>query len=230
MKQRFFYLIVLSLLACAFILLSPSCKKSNDSDANMVYDLQGNAYHTVTIGTQTWMVENLMSTKYNTGIDITYIGDTATTVQLVNGAYTNYNNSSDYAAVFGRLYNWFAVNSGTLAPKGWHVATNDDWATLAAYLGGLSEAGGALKQAGTTYWSVPNLGATNSSGFTALPGGYRYHNSISSTGEGDAGIWWTGSQADSLSAYYYELTSDEALLTSNAYDMRDFFSVRCVKN
>ena len=95
---------------------------------------------------------------------------------LRTGAYCNYNNTSNTNAIvtFGRLYNWMAVNTGKLAPKGWHVPTNEEWTILSNYLGGDDVAGGKLKETDTTHWNKPNVGATNETGFTALPNGVRY--------------------------------------------------------
>jgi uncharacterized protein (TIGR02145 family) len=130
-------------------------------------DIDGNVYKTIQIGTQTWMAENLKTTRYNDGIairsDISAWG-------MGIGAYTINNNTANNTT-YGKLYNWYAVNTGKLAPAGWHVPTDAEWATLINYLGGGSVAGNKMKA--TTLWS-PNTGATNSSGFTGLPAGGYY--------------------------------------------------------
>jgi len=136
-----------------------------------VCDIDGNKYKTVKIGTQTWMAENLRTTKYRNGDAIT--NPTASQMWgMSSGAYVNYNNDTSYVTTYGRMYNWHAVDdSRCLAPTGWHVPSQAEWNTLTAYLGGVYIAGGKLKETGTKHWSNPNEGATNESGFTALPGG-----------------------------------------------------------
>jgi uncharacterized protein (TIGR02145 family) len=139
-----------------------------------VTDVDGNVYNTVTIGTQTWMKENLKTTHYRNGDPIPNVTDNAAWITLTTGAYSNYNNDAANVATYGRLYNWYAVNDArNIAPAGWHVPTDGELNALVNYLGGVSIAGGKLKEAGTTHWASPNTGATNSSGFTALPGGFR---------------------------------------------------------
>ena len=141
----------------------------------LVTDADGNIYHIVTIGTQTWMVENLRTTKFNDGTAIPNITDNKTWQGLNSPGVCSYDNTSNYNMIntYGLLYNWYSVNTAKLAPKGWHVPTDAEWKTLTEYLGGNSVAGGKLKEVGTTHWYSPNTGADNSSGFTALPGGYR---------------------------------------------------------
>jgi len=170
------------LISGVLLALSNSCKKSNDPNNNpppvIVHgldanDIDGNVYHTVIIGTQTWMVENLKTTKYNDGISIPYVTDNGAWISLTTPAYCWYNNEASYKTQYGSLYNWYAVNTGKLAPTGWHVPSNAEWTTLTNYLGGENLAGFKIKESGTTHWKSPNEGATNETGFTALPGGYR---------------------------------------------------------
>jgi len=161
-----------------------------------VTDIDGNVYKTVKIGNQWWMAENLKVTRYRNGDPIPNITDNHTWVDLSTGAYCNYNNDISNVATYGRLYNWYAVDeSRNIAPAGWHVPTDDEWKQLEIYLGmspteadethwrGTDE-GGKLKETGTTHWYSPNTGATNESGFTALPGGYRVSGGFSSLGFG----------------------------------------------
>lgn len=152
-----------------------------------VVDVEGNIYTTVTIGTQIWMAQNLKTTKYNDGSDIPNVTVNGTWGSQTQGAYCWYNNdAATYKATYGALYNWYtadnnastkvASNGGkNICPTGWHVPSDAEWITLTNFLGGLNVAGGKLKETGTTHWSDPNTGATNSSGFTALPGGFRYY-------------------------------------------------------
>lgn len=194
-------------------------------------DQDGNVYKTVTIGTQTWMAENLRTTKYNDGTTIPNITDNYEWGGLSTGAYCNYNNTSntDTIITYGRLYNWYTIKTGKLAPKGWHISTNNEWSQLIDYLGGISVAGGKLKEIGTTHWYNPNTGATNESGFTALPGGYR--NKYGSFYYiGDIIHLWTSSESSaSFPIYYYVSRSFSSIEGSNSSKELGY-SVRCVKD
>ena len=207
----------------------PTSSKTITFNFTACTDYDNNNYATVQIGTQIWMAENLKTTHYKNGAAITYPGADNTAWQNnTTGAYAWYNNDSvTYSATYGALYNWYAVNTGNLCPTGWHVPTDAEWTTLTTYLGGESIAGGKLKA--TTLWSPPNTGATNSSGFTALPGGYRYGNgkyfSI-----GYYGSWWSSNEYNTTYAWtrymYYDLSN---VLSYNYYKPYGF-SVRCLKD
>lgn len=150
-----------------------------------VIDIDGNVYQIVTIGTQVWMAENLKVTHYRNGDVIPNVTDGPTWAGLTTGAYCEYDNNVASVATYGRLYNWYAaVDTRNIAPDGWHVPSDEEWKQLETYLGmsqaeadaiGLrgSDEGGMLKETGTSHWDSPNTGATNESGFTALPGGHR---------------------------------------------------------
>ena len=199
--------------------------------ASTVTDYDGNVYHTITIGTQVWMVENLKTTHYNNGTVIPIVTDTTTWKNLSTGAYCWYSNDlTTYKNIYGALYNWYAVNTGNLAPTGWHVPTDADWSTLTSYLGGVSVAGGKLKEAGTTHWLSPNTGATNETGFTALPGGYRNLNPTLYYDMGYAATWWSSTEGNSNSTWCRDMSYNDANLVSGNYYKNYGFSVRCVKN
>jgi uncharacterized protein (TIGR02145 family) len=179
-------------IGLVLLLTSNSCKKEDDNinttgnaaiifNPNLTYgtmtDFDGNVYKTITIGskgsksTQTWMAENLKVTHYQNGDPIPYVTDT-TWMNLSTGAYCNYNYTSANSTTYGHMYNLFSIIDGrNIAPTGWHVASADEWNSMINFLGGASIAGGKLKETGTTHWKLPNAGATNSSGFTAIPGG-----------------------------------------------------------
>jgi uncharacterized protein (TIGR02145 family) len=171
--------------------------------AQTVTDIDGNVYKTVTIGTQTWMAENLKTTKYNDGTPIPLVADTMVVramgrkpvsvplwIVVGSGAYCWYYNIKIAAYhVYGALYNRIAVNTRMLCPTGWHVLGIDEWTTLTNYLGD-SIAGGKLKENGTVNWHYPNTGATNESGFTALPGGWRDENGVYQE-IGYQGVFWS---------------------------------------
>lgn len=139
-----------------------------------VTDQCGNVYKTITIGTQTWMAQNLRTTKYNDGSEILNVPETSKWTSISTGAYCSYNdsNSLDTITTYGYLYNARAVNTGKLAPKGWHVPTDEEWSILMSYLGNRTIAGAMLKEEGTVHWTNPN-DANNNTGFTALPRGLR---------------------------------------------------------
>ncbi|MGB5027398.1 MAG: fibrobacter succinogenes major paralogous domain-containing protein [Chitinophagaceae bacterium] len=135
-------------------------------------------YPAVAICTQMWMEKNLDVTTYRNGDIIPYVTDQTEWAALTTGAWCYYNNDPSSNAVYGKLYNWYAINDPRgLAPAGWHVATDAEWSTLSTCLGGASVAGGKMKVTGTTTWASPNNNASNSSGFAALPGGIRTNGS-----------------------------------------------------
>jgi len=174
-------------------------------------DIDGNVYQTVKIGDQWWMAENLRVTHYRDGKDIPHVMYSPDWKNCDIGAYCSYNNSETKADTYGHLYNWFAVvHECNLAPAGWHVPTDAEWTTLTTYLGGKSVAGGKLKEAGTTHWTTPNTGATNESGFTALPGGYRHCDDGNFIGLGYYATFWSASEYSSDAAMYRYLSYDYA--------------------
>ena len=183
-------------------------------------------YKWVKIGNQVWMAENLRATAYNDGTSISNITNQTTWKNLTTGAYCYYNNSSSYSTTYGCLYNWYAVNTGKLAPTGWHVPTDAEWTTLSDCLGGESEAGGHLKS--TTGWSSPNTDADNSSGFSALLGGYR--DDFVFYGEGDYGDWWSSTEGSSYDAWFRYLDYGDGSLGRYDYYKYYGYSVRCVRD
>ena len=195
-----------------------------------VTDIDGNVYHTVIIGTQVWMVENLKTTKYRDGTSIPNVTDGTAWYNLTTGAYCDYANTPTNSAIYGKLYNWYAATDAhNIAPTGWHVPTDAEWSTLTTYLGGESVAGGKLKEIGTTHWASPNTGATNETGFTALPGGYRYDGGTFD-GIGDVGYWWSATEDDAASAWYRVVYYSSSDVGRDDYDKELGFSVRCVRD
>ena len=214
-----------------FYFLTTSCKKEDHpTGTETVTDIDGNVYHTITIGTQVWMVENLKTTKYRDTTSIPNVIDNTAWSNSNTGAYCDYNNTPSNATTYGRIYNWYTVSDvHNIAPTGWHVPTDAEWSTLTTYLGGESVAGGKLKEIGTTHWESPNTGATNQTGFTALPAGYRiYDGSFRSLGK--YGGWWCAREYQAETAllrFVYYITSD----VSRTGDYKVLgFSVRCVRD
>jgi uncharacterized protein (TIGR02145 family) len=170
-------------------------------EGKKILDIDGNIYNTVKIGNQVWMKENLRTSKYNNGELIANIPGSDVWAGLPTGAYCWYNNdSATYNIPYGKLYNWFAVDTGNLCPIGWHVPSNADWTILTNYLGGLSVAGGKLKEAGYDHWLSPNTNATNESGFTAVGTGY-LHYSGAFWGLGTYCFYWSSNEYNISQAY-----------------------------
>ena len=237
------------------ITLSYGCKKENIDDSypvrgtstaifnpeksyGTVTDREGNIYKTITIGTQTWMAENLRTTIYRNGKSIPEVTDNATWITITEGAYCSYHNSrnADTILTFGRLYNWYAVSdSQNIAPEGWHVPSDEEWATLISFLGGDSNAGEKLKETGILHW-FQNPYSTNESGFTALPAGYRYVAAGEFVGLGLISFWWSSTEADTAwydnplwARYRYVGYLDPACGRGNWIKQLGF-SVRCIKD
>jgi uncharacterized protein (TIGR02145 family) len=194
----------------------------------------GNEYKWVKIGEQIWMAENLGATKYNDGSIIPLIteqgeiGGSTGWRNLTYGAYCWYNNNeSIYEIKNTPLYNWFAVESGKLCPNGWHVPTDTDWNILSEFLGGQNLAGGKMKM--TTGWDDPNVGATNSSGFSALPGGSRDGRGVFLDMRSFAG-WWSSTEQSSTLSWGWSVSSCYEKLMRHYHDKVDGKSIRCVKS
>jgi uncharacterized protein (TIGR02145 family) len=196
----------------------------------MVIDADGNTYNTITIGTQVWMASNLKTTKYNDNSVIPLVAD-STWGNLLTPGYCWYDNSaSTYKNTYGGLYNWFTVNTGKLCPTGWHVPTDADWTALTTFLGGESVAGGKLKANGPSLWFSPNAGATNETGFTALPGGYRNYDGRFFGSFGSYGNWWTFTEETTYFAWYREMGYDYSNVARDFNTKQYGFSVRCLRN
>lgn len=162
--------------------------------------------HDVTIGTQRWTGCNANIAFYNNGNPIPYVDDPAVWITLTTGAWCWYDNDPTNETTYGKLYNWYAVNDPRgIAPTGYHVATDPEWTVLTGYLGGLTIAGGKLKETGLCHWATPNTGATNTSVFTGLPGGYRYGNSGNYALIGFNGGWWSSTEYNAFDAWYHAL-------------------------
>jgi uncharacterized protein (TIGR02145 family) len=201
-----------------------------DIDSIVFYPTDPDNFETVTIGTQVWMTKNLDVDHYRNGDSIPQVTDPTQWKNLTTGAWCNYNNSDSLGKIYGKLYNWNALNDPRgLAPNGYHVPSDAEWTILSTYLGGESIAGGKMKETGTSHWKSPNTGATNSSGFSGLPGGCH----VSNGSYGDVrlqGYWWSATEDDAIDAWCIYLSYNNTL----KYTIRNFkvsgFSVRCVKD
>jgi uncharacterized protein (TIGR02145 family) len=185
---------------------------------------------TIVIGKQQWMKENLDVVTYRNGDIIPKVTDPTAWAALTTGAWCYYNNDPANGAIYGKLYNWYAVNDARgLAPQGWHIPTDAEWDTLSTKLGGVTVAGGKMKTTGTTRWTTPNTGATNESGFAGLPGGYRiYDGSFDIVGS--YGFWWSATEFNTAFARFLFLTSTNGTLSRNFDYKAAGFSVRCLRD
>lgn len=222
MKMIFFLL--------AVILFITACDKNAEPNPSLT-DIDGNGYDTIKIGTQFWMQKNLKTSHYRNGDPIPEITSMSLWSSQTSGAWCWYNNDSvKYAAVYGKLYNWYAVNDPRgLAPKGWHVPSDIEWSTLSVRLGGDLVAGLELKESGTSHWAESNIGATNASGFTGLPGGYcdkagNFENIFR------YGIWWSSAEQSSDNAWYRYLNYSLEMFNMDTESKQYGFSVRCLKD
>lgn len=209
------------------------CEEENDyvtsnNYGETVTDIDGNEYLTVVIFNQTWIAENLKTTKLNDGSPIIKSSVSDTLADNTLPHYSIYDNETDNKNHYGVLYNWYAINTQKLCPTGWKVPSEEDWEMLTDSLGGTSIAGGKLKQNGTAYWKSANVNATNSYNFNALPGGYR---NLKGTFKhlGERGFWWSSTSRDSVSSWYQALYYYSGQIYNNNFSNNMGFSVRCVK-
>jgi uncharacterized protein (TIGR02145 family) len=203
----------------------------------MMSDIEGTIYKTVVIGTQVWMAENLKTITYNDDTDVPNITDPAVWVTLTTPAYCWYNNDEANKPIYGALYNWFTANSDKICPTGWHVPTDPEFKTLEIFLGMTQVQADLLQWRGTdqgtqlkntTGWNTGN--GTNTSGFSALPGGYRYYGDGSFNNVGTLSYWWSSTQVSPTNAYYRRLDGDmEGVFRDGAVKTAGKY-IRCLKD
>lgn len=203
-----------------------------NSQAQTITDIDGNTYNTITLGTQIWTKENLKTTRFSNGDSI------ATTSLPINNDSTSifqwsYNQDSLNIPAYGRLYSWYAVTDNrNVCPTGWHVPSETEWLSLAAFLGGDTLAGDKMKETGTTHWLNTSNMVTNSSGFTALPGGMR-GNPTGFNGITTKGAFWSSTSWGTNvfpRAYTFSLQSTSSALHQSVSVANCGFAVRCVKD
>jgi len=216
-----------------------------DKEYGTVTDIDGNEYKTITIGTQTWMAENLRVTHYQNGDPIPNEKGEMNIWQwgnLTTGAYCSYKNTNDVDSIAtnGLLYNGYAaIDSRGIAPPGWHVPTEAEWDTLIEFVAagdaiidewGVNKiAGGRLKEAGTLHWGRSNR-ATNSSGFTAVPGGVRYLSDGTFAFISYVGGYWANSEINPIIILFYSLDPDFNSIGKNFDSKATGRSIRCIKD
>ena len=229
-------------------MLTVSCKKSNSADSSSgptVTDIDGNVYHTVVVGTQTWMVENLKVKHYRNGDPITNGSGLDKLIADTVGMLFAYDNSAGNIGVYGWLYNWYAVADGrNVAPLGWHVPSDADYTKLVAHLGGNyllangdTMAGGEMKETGVAHWgspTYPNIGATNISGWTGLPGGFYDPTQPLYNGLHNFGVWWTTTTLEGTNplkeAYTMRLSCTEKSARRGVWMKTTAYSIRCLSD
>jgi len=196
-----------------------------------VYDIEGNFYTTFLVyNGQEWMAENLKSKNFSNGDSIPYLQQNLSWQNTNSAAFSYYNSDLNLSSTFGNLYNWFTtIDERNVCPADWHVPTDLEWTDFSDYLGGNGVAGGKMKVQDTLFWKAPNLGATNESFFSALPGGCRYD------GGNFANIysyanWWTGSQLDNQFSWFRSTYFDSDNLIKNYATKNTGYSIRCIKN
>jgi uncharacterized protein (TIGR02145 family) len=195
-----------------------------------VIDIDRNVYDTVVIGSQIWMKQNLRVTHYRNGKLIALAVDTLAWHLDKKGARCNPLNDTTLGKEYGVLYNWYAVNTGELCPKGWHVPTSAEWDTLCKFFGGEKTAGGIMKEKGTSHWKSPNKGATNKYDFTALPGGYRNYLGNFDSIINVCAYWWSSTAKTDNFAWYGNLKFDKEELFIQYFKKNQGFFVRCIKD
>jgi uncharacterized protein (TIGR02145 family) len=195
-----------------------------------VTDVEGNVYKTITIGSQIWMAENLKTTKYNDNTLITNGSNNNSWNTIQSGLYCWPNNDGiTYKDTYGALYNWYAVNSGKLCPYGWHIPSDAEWTILITYLGGETVGKDKLKEIGIEHWNAPNTNATNSSGFSAVPSGYK-QGSFSPVGY--YAVWWSSTEINAYDTIckWLDYLNNNSFTTYGARAHGNGFSVRCIKD
>lgn len=217
-----------------FLIVDPPC------EGFVYHDLDGNTFNGVEIGTQCWMDQNLKVTRYPNGEEIPNITVDSEWIALGNNntddAYCYYNNNA--GSIYGALYtyaaaiadNWVRDNydGQGVCPFGWHLPTDSEWSILTTFLGGESIAGGKMKSVGTTYWDSPNVGATNSSNFNGLPGGYRIFGYFRYSS--DNSCWWSATVSTSGYSWRRSLYHNEESVYRWPISRSDGLSIRCLRN
>jgi len=226
----------LLLLVTFFGLMLISCKDSDEPEKEIdlpetVTDIDGNVYRTIKIGNQIWMEENLKVTRYNDGTSIPNLADSEEWASTTVGAYCNFDNDESNVSKYGRLYNWYAIKSGKLAPEGWRVPNEDDFLFLILYLGGEKVAGGKLREPGTTHWVSSHESITNESGFSARGAGMRSSvlPQASYMEMKERAYFWAVNENNFIYTWYITSGRNDITRSVNSSPRNSGYSVRCIK-
>jgi uncharacterized protein (TIGR02145 family) len=195
-----------------------------------ITDIDGNIYNTVSIGNQCWTKENLRVSSYNDGTPIPIVTDFEEWIFLDTGGRSWYDNdSTTYEIPYGNLYNWYAAtDSRKICPTGWHVPTDAEWTTLTTELEGESEGGLKMKSTGIDYWLEQSAGTNNSSGFSALPGGFRDSSAFLQIR--NFALFWSATGASNYSAWFRQLYSSVGDVNRGSSNNETGLSVRCLRD
>lgn len=227
--------------ALALIFIAVSCNKDDRAgtgyETGTVSDIDGNVYSTIILDDREWMTENLKTTRYNDGRSIAHPGnDNPAWISNLSGAYSWYDNDVSNKESYGALYNWYAVSTGKLCPAGWHIPGDSEWTSVNNFLA--ANAGGKIKENISGKWQGPAPGATNETGFNALPGGVRFAEmpgGSGNTGEGyfyymgRTGRWWSSSEHSNSDAWYRSVHFDSGSIFRGYNSKGAGFSVRCIR-
>ena len=233
-KNRIWF--ILLIVAGSALIFSIGCNKDNptqpDIKPSAITDGDGNIYGKVIIGTQVWLTENLKTTKYLNG-DL--IGTTTPPELNIQDELTPkyqwaYAGNEDEVVTYGRLYTWYVLaDSRNICPAGWHVPSDVEWLTLENYLGGYAIAGGKLKETGTTHWTAPNYMASNETGFTALPNGWR-HFEDNFVNFSKFGGWWSSTEYTATDAFCNYVGYRSDFVTEEIDNKKCGIAIRCLKD
>jgi len=224
----------LSVMGFVLILTNNCTEDLNNTIIHIAKDQDSNSYSYVTIGTQVWMTHNLKARRYQ---NVNKIGTTTPatldlTAEVTPKYQWAYDGDETNVDTYGRLYTWYAAtDSRKICPAGWHVPTDEEWTELISMeaMGGEGVGGGKLKETGTIHWITPNTGATNETGFTALPGGYRDGDGTYYF-VGTTGFWWNSTEEFSPLAYFWSMNFSNSGVVRINYIKQLGFSVRCLRD
>lgn len=238
MRKILLLSLFLSLSACQKDEVGENQEEDNTSPLNYgtVIDQDNNQYATIEIGKQIWMAENLKTTTYCNGDSISNIVDDDEWSNINEAGWSYLENDSGHDSLFGKLYNWLTVyDERNICPCGWHVPTDAEWKELIDYLGGPFVAGGKMKSKGNLFdgtglWTHPNHAATNESGFSGLPGGYREVDGEFRS-RNNFTFWWSSSEENEYFSIGFALRYNFGdVITAGYANKKSGFSIRCIKN
>lgn len=194
-----------------------------------VIDSDGNSYPVIRMGKQFWLGTNLKTTKFNDGSSIPLVTEDSKWRYLDSPSYCWLNNDENNKEIYGALYNWYAVDTKKLCPKGWHVPSNTDWNLLTAFLGSADFAGARLKEKGGEHWKGTLMDSSDEFGFTALPAGFRNSAGIFPSFANSYTVWWSSTKYGKDGCNRGLYFSNNILYQSHE-NCRSGFSVRCIKD
>jgi uncharacterized protein (TIGR02145 family) len=198
--------------------------------AQFVSDIDGNRYPVIIIKKQSWMGENLKTTRFNDGKTIPYVKSDKAWKAMETPAYCWLYNDTVNRDVYGALYNWYAVNTKKLCPTGWHVPSKSEWEELATATGDEENAGAKLKEEGYEHWKNNIVISTNEFGFSALPAGKRLMEGNFPDDANNYGVWWTSTEFNKIAAWNPGVYYRTSKFYCGGDNKKNGFSVRCLKN